>query len=112
MSLIAEERRGAVLIWTLDREARLDTPDRGGSALGAYLHGYVNPDWYDGLSDKSKAALAKAGEEASGWALEASQAAAAAARRSRSASKTYRDALGAASQSAPATRPANRGVRP
>ncbi|WP_281711424.1 crossover junction endodeoxyribonuclease RuvC [Dermacoccus nishinomiyaensis] len=40
------------------------------------------------------------------------QAAAAAARRSRSASKTYRDALGAASQSAPATRPANRGVRP
>ena len=48
-------------------------------ALGAYLHGYVNPDWYDRLSDKSKAALAKAGEEASGWALEASQAAAAAA---------------------------------
>ncbi len=48
-------------------------------ALGAYLHGYVNPGWYDGLSDKSKAALAKAGEEASGWALEASQAAAAAA---------------------------------
>lgn len=48
-------------------------------ALGAYLHGYVNPGWYDGLSDKSKAALAKAGEEASGWALDASQAAAAAA---------------------------------
>lgn len=48
-------------------------------ALGAYLHGYVNPGWYDGLSDKAKAALAKAGEEAAGWALEASQAAAAAA---------------------------------
>ena len=47
--------------------------------LAAYLHGYVNPDWYDGLSDKSKAALKTAGEEAAGWALEASQEAAAAA---------------------------------
>lgn len=48
-------------------------------ALGAYLHGYVNPAWYEGLSDKSKAALAEAGQEAAGWALEASQAAAASA---------------------------------
>jgi len=47
--------------------------------LAAYLHGYVNPDWYGGLSDKSKAALKQAGEEASGWAIEASQEAAAAA---------------------------------
>lgn len=47
--------------------------------MAAYLHGYANPAWYDGLSDKSKQALAKAGEEAAGWALEASQEAAAAA---------------------------------
>lgn len=48
-------------------------------ALGAYLHGYVNPAWYEGLSDKSKAAFTEAGQEAAGWALEASQAAAASA---------------------------------
>ncbi len=47
--------------------------------LAAYLHGYVNPEWYEGLSDKAKAALKTAGEEAAGWALEASQEAAAAA---------------------------------
>jgi TRAP-type C4-dicarboxylate transport system substrate-binding protein len=40
--------------------------------LAAYLHGYVNPAWHDGLSDKSKAALKQAGEAASGWALEES----------------------------------------
>lgn len=45
--------------------------------LAAYLHGYVNPAWYDGLSDKSKAALKQAGEAASVWAIEASQAASA-----------------------------------
>ena len=48
-------------------------------ALSAYLHGYVNPGWYDGLSDKSKDALSKAGESASAWAIEASMAAAATA---------------------------------
>lgn len=46
--------------------------------LSAYLHGYVNPAWYDGLSDKSKAALAEAGKKASEWAIEASTAAGAA----------------------------------
>lgn len=45
--------------------------------LAAYLHGYVTPSWYEGLSDKSKAALKQAGEAASGWAIEASQAASA-----------------------------------
>ncbi|WP_048647181.1 TRAP transporter substrate-binding protein DctP [Nitratireductor soli] len=45
--------------------------------LAAYLHGYVTPSWYDGLSDKSKAALKQAGEMASVWAIEASQAASA-----------------------------------
>lgn len=47
--------------------------------LSAYLHGYVNPKWYDGLSAKSKDALAKAGMEAAQWAVEASAAAGAAA---------------------------------
>ncbi len=41
--------------------------------LAAYLHGYVNPAWHDGLTDKSKAALKQAGEAASGWAIEESQ---------------------------------------
>ncbi|MCR4268903.1 TRAP transporter substrate-binding protein DctP [Nitratireductor sp. ZSWI3] len=45
--------------------------------LAAYLHGYVTPSWYDGLSDKAKTALDQAGEKASQWALEASIAAAA-----------------------------------
>lgn len=40
--------------------------------LSAYLHGYVNPAWYDGLSDKSKAALDEAGLKAAQWAIEAS----------------------------------------
>jgi len=40
--------------------------------LAAYLHGYVNPKFYDGLSDKSKAALKEAGLKASEWAIEAS----------------------------------------
>ena len=40
--------------------------------LAAYLHGYVTPSWYEGLSDKSKAALKQAGESAAQWALDAS----------------------------------------
>lgn len=47
--------------------------------LAAYLHGYVTPSFYEGLTDSQKAALAEAGEKASAWALEASQEAAAAA---------------------------------
>lgn len=43
--------------------------------LSAYLHGYLNPAFYDGLSDASKAALAEAGLKASEWAIEASVAA-------------------------------------
>tara|TARA_R110001599_G_scaffold128582_6_gene302402 strand:- start:329 stop:1309 length:981 start_codon:yes stop_codon:yes gene_type:complete len=46
--------------------------------LSAYLHGYVNPSWYDGLSDLSKAALEGAGKKAAVWAVEASAAAGAA----------------------------------
>lgn len=48
-------------------------------ALAAYLHGYVNPGWYNKLTDKDKAALKKAGDLAAGWAIEASQEAAASA---------------------------------
>lgn len=44
--------------------------------MSVYFHGYVNPKWYDGLSDKAKAALDDAGKKAAGWALEASVAAA------------------------------------
>lgn len=47
--------------------------------LSAYLHGYVNPGWYDGLSDTAKDALAQAGEKASVWAIDASVAASASA---------------------------------
>lgn len=41
--------------------------------ISAYLHGYVNPKWYDGLSPKSKAALAAAGKKAAQWAVEESE---------------------------------------
>lgn len=40
--------------------------------LAAYLHGYVTPSFYDGLTDDQKAALKEAGEKAAAWALEAS----------------------------------------
>ncbi|MGE0286962.1 MAG: TRAP transporter substrate-binding protein DctP [Bradyrhizobium sp.] len=41
--------------------------------VSAYLHGYVNPKWYDGLSDKAKTALQSAGNKAAVWAVEASE---------------------------------------
>ena len=40
--------------------------------ISVYFHGYVNPAWYSGLSDKAKAALDQAGKAAAGWAIEAS----------------------------------------
>lgn len=45
--------------------------------LAAYLHGYVTPSWYDGLSDTQKSALDQAGKKAAELALAASQEAAA-----------------------------------
>lgn len=42
-----------------------------------YFHGYVNPAWYDGLSDKGKMAVDEAGKKAAIWAIEASEASAA-----------------------------------
>ncbi|TNE36940.1 MAG: C4-dicarboxylate ABC transporter [Alphaproteobacteria bacterium] len=38
-----------------------------------YFHGYVNPAWYDKLSDKDKKAVDQAGHEAAVWAIEASE---------------------------------------
>ncbi len=45
--------------------------------ISVYFHGYLNPKFYAGLSDKSKAALKSAGNAAAGWAIEASVAASA-----------------------------------
>ncbi|MGB7180433.1 MAG: TRAP transporter substrate-binding protein DctP [Burkholderiaceae bacterium] len=45
--------------------------------ISVYFHGYVNPKFFAGLSDKNKAALDAAGKKAAAWAIEASQAAAA-----------------------------------
>lgn len=45
--------------------------------ISVYFHAYVNPKWYDGLSDKAKAALASAGDKAAEWSIEASMAASA-----------------------------------
>ena len=44
--------------------------------FSVFFHGYVNPAWYDGLSDKAKAALDEAGKKAANWAVEASEKAA------------------------------------
>ncbi len=44
-----------------------------------YFHGYVNPEWYDGLSEKGKMAVDEAGKKAALWAIEASEASAASA---------------------------------
>ncbi len=38
-----------------------------------YFHGYVNPAWYDKLSDKAKSAVDEAGVKAAKWAIEASE---------------------------------------
>ena len=45
--------------------------------ISVYFHGYLNPKFHAGLSDKSKAALAQAGKNAAQWAIEASIAASA-----------------------------------
>lgn len=41
--------------------------------FSVFYHGYVNPDWYDALSDRAKAALSEAGRKAADWALEATE---------------------------------------
>lgn len=41
--------------------------------ISVYFHGYVNPDFYDGLSDTAKAALEEAGQKAVIWAVDAAE---------------------------------------
>ncbi|MFT6676642.1 MAG: C4-dicarboxylate-binding protein DctP [Sulfitobacter sp.] len=41
--------------------------------ISVFFHGYVNPDFYAGLSDTAKAALDKAGKEAAVWAVETAE---------------------------------------
>lgn len=45
--------------------------------ISVYFHGYVNPDWYDDLSDENRSALQRAGKAAAAWAIVASVEAAA-----------------------------------
>ncbi len=47
--------------------------------FSVFFHGYVNPAWYDGLSDAARAALDEAGRKAAVWAVEATEQAAGAA---------------------------------
>ncbi|GJL80414.1 MAG: C4-dicarboxylate ABC transporter [marine bacterium B5-7] len=47
--------------------------------FSVFFHGYVNPAWYDSLSDKSKAALKQAGDDAAALAVEATEISAGAA---------------------------------
>lgn len=44
--------------------------------ISVYFHGYLNPKFYAGLSDQSKAALDEAGAKAAIWAVEAAEEAA------------------------------------
>lgn len=47
--------------------------------FSVFFHGYLNPDWYDGLSDKAKAAIDEAGQKAAAWAVDATEKSAGAA---------------------------------
>jgi len=47
--------------------------------ISVYFHGYVNPEFYAGLSDQARTALDEAGALAAGWAVDAAIEAAAAA---------------------------------
>ncbi len=44
--------------------------------ISVYFHGYMNPSFYDGLTDDQRAALDSAGKKAAMWAIEASEKAA------------------------------------
>lgn len=41
--------------------------------ISVYFNGYVNPRFYDGLSDTAKAALDEAGRKAAGWAVDVAE---------------------------------------
>ena len=41
--------------------------------FSVFFHGYLNPDWYNGLSDSQKSAIDEAGAKAAEWAVTASE---------------------------------------
>jgi TRAP-type C4-dicarboxylate transport system substrate-binding protein len=41
--------------------------------ISVYFHGYMNPAFYDGLTEEQRAALDSAGKKAAGWAIEVSE---------------------------------------
>ena len=41
--------------------------------FSVFFHGYLNPAWYDGLSEAQKTALDEAGKKAAEWAIEATE---------------------------------------
>lgn len=47
--------------------------------FSVFFHGYLNPAWYDGLTDSQKTAISEAGAKAAAWAVVASEEASAAA---------------------------------
>lgn len=47
--------------------------------FSVFFHGYLNPAWYDSLTDAQQAAIAEAGAKAAEWAVSASEEAAASA---------------------------------
>lgn len=47
--------------------------------FSVFFHGYLNPNWYNSLSDSQKAAIDEAGAKAAEWAVAASEEASAAA---------------------------------
>lgn len=47
--------------------------------FSVFFHGYLNPSWYDGLSDSQKSAINDAGAKAAEWAVAASEEASSAA---------------------------------
>ena len=47
--------------------------------FSVFFHGYLNPAWYNGLTDAQKSAITEAGDKAAEWAVAASEEASAAA---------------------------------
>ena len=47
--------------------------------FSVFFHGYLNPAWYNGLTDAQKSAIMEAGAKAAEWAVSASEEASAAA---------------------------------
>jgi C4-dicarboxylate-binding protein DctP len=47
--------------------------------FSVFFHGYLNPAWYNGLTDAQKSAITEAGAKAAAWAVDASEEASSAA---------------------------------